>query len=65
MNKVPVMTGNICWYHNYGKHKQLLLKLQYSVISGNHQNEEKSIRKTNYFIFSVSSFEKMLYACTS
>ena len=43
MNEIPVMTGNICWYRNYRKHKQLLLYLQYSIVSGNPLLNEENL----------------------
>ena len=35
--------GKIWWYRNYRKHKQLLLYLQYSIVSGNPLLNEENL----------------------
>ena len=59
------MTGNICWNHNYKKHKQLLLSLQHYIVSGNTLINEINLSEKQTKWFSLFLSFKRCYACTS
>ena len=59
------MTGNICWDHNYKKHKQLLLSSEHSIVSGNPLLNELNLSEKQAKWFSLFLPFKRCYACTS
>ena len=59
------MTGNICWNHNYKKHKQLLLSSEHSIVSGNPLLNELNLSEKQAKWFSLFLPFKRCYACTS
>ena len=64
MNEVPVMTGNICWYRNYRKHK-FLQYLTYSIVNGNPLLNEQNLSEKQTKWLLVFLLFKRCYASIS